>query len=154
MYGSRTLSALSTLGVHPPPPSNSLYLGTCSNRMQARRSRPCGWDPSAQSAESKSEQARQCMDLEYYLHCLHCLHCLHWLHLEPTHLALVHAIRRKFEHDGPAVSIPTVWVQYEYSMSTVWVQWRAHCQHTYSIVSTVWVQYEYSDGPTVSIPTV
>jgi hypothetical protein len=39
--------------------------------------RPGGWDPSAQSEESKSEQARQCMDVE---------HCLHWLHLEPTPL--------------------------------------------------------------------
>jgi hypothetical protein len=45
---------------------------------------PCGWDPSRESdnsksepSESKSEQVRQCMDLE---------HCLHWLHLEPTHL--------------------------------------------------------------------
>jgi hypothetical protein len=42
---------------------------------------PCngtgGWDPSAQSEGSKSEQARQCMDLQ---------HCLHWLHLGPTHL--------------------------------------------------------------------
>jgi hypothetical protein len=38
-----------------------------------------GWDPSGESEERKSEQARQCMDLE---------HSLHWLHLEPTHLAL------------------------------------------------------------------
>jgi hypothetical protein len=38
---------------------------------------PCGrWDPSEENEENKSEQVRQCMDLE---------HCLHWLHLEPTH---------------------------------------------------------------------
>jgi hypothetical protein len=37
----------------------------------------CGWDPSAQSGGSKSEQVKHCMDLE---------HCVHWLHLEPTHL--------------------------------------------------------------------
>jgi hypothetical protein len=39
-----------------------------------------GWDPRAESNGSKSEQVRQCMDLQ---------HCLHWLHLEPlsiTHL--------------------------------------------------------------------
>jgi hypothetical protein len=54
-------------------------------------------DPSAQSGGSKSEQVRQCMDLE---HCPHWLHlepnhllyyyCLHWLHLEPTHLLVLH----------------------------------------------------------------
>jgi hypothetical protein len=38
---------------------------------------PGGWDPSAVSDDSKSEQVKQCMDL---------VHCLHWLHLEPTHL--------------------------------------------------------------------
>jgi hypothetical protein len=43
------------------------------------RSAPCGWDPSAQSGGSKSEQVKQCMDPE---------HCLHWLHLEPTHHVL------------------------------------------------------------------
>jgi hypothetical protein len=31
-----------------------------------------GWDPSAQSGDSKSEQVIQCVDLE---------HCPHWLHL-------------------------------------------------------------------------
>jgi hypothetical protein len=36
-----------------------------------------GWDPSAQSGGSMSEQVEECMDLE---------HRLHWLHLEPTHL--------------------------------------------------------------------
>jgi hypothetical protein len=35
-----------------------------------------GWDPSAESDNSKSEQVKNCMDLE---------HCLHLLHLEPTH---------------------------------------------------------------------
>ena len=35
-----------------------------------------GWDPCAQSDGSKSEQVRQCMDLQ---------HSLHWLHLGPTH---------------------------------------------------------------------
>jgi hypothetical protein len=33
-----------------------------------------GWDPSAESGGSKSEQAQQCIDLE------------HFVHLEPTHL--------------------------------------------------------------------
>jgi hypothetical protein len=33
-----------------------------------------GWDPGAQSDDSKSEQVTQCMNLE---------HCLHRLHLEP-----------------------------------------------------------------------
>jgi hypothetical protein len=41
------------------------------------RAPACGWNPSAHSGESKTEQVRQCMALE---------HCLHWLHLEPTHL--------------------------------------------------------------------
>jgi hypothetical protein len=35
-----------------------------------------GWDPIAQSEGSKSEQVKQCMNLQ---------HCLHQLHLEPTH---------------------------------------------------------------------
>jgi hypothetical protein len=40
--------------------------------------RACGWGPRAQSDDSKSEQVRQCMDLQ---------HCLHWLHaVAPTHL--------------------------------------------------------------------
>jgi hypothetical protein len=39
----------------------------------------CGWDPSAQSDGSKSEQARHCMDLQ---------HCLHWLRLALPHLVL------------------------------------------------------------------
>jgi hypothetical protein len=38
-----------------------------------------GWDPSGESDNSKSEQVKQCMDLE---------HCLHCLHLEATHLLL------------------------------------------------------------------
>jgi hypothetical protein len=36
-----------------------------------------GIQESAQSDDSKSEQVRQCVDLQHYLH---------WLHLEPTHL--------------------------------------------------------------------
>jgi hypothetical protein len=45
-----------------------------------------GWDPSEQNEENKSEQVRQCMDLE---------HCLHWLHaVAPTHRdELVQAVR-------------------------------------------------------------
>jgi hypothetical protein len=39
-----------------------------------------GWDPSAQSGGSKSEQVKHCMGLVHYRHCLYCLH------LEPTHL--------------------------------------------------------------------
>jgi hypothetical protein len=53
-----------------------------------------GWDPRAESVNSKSEQVKQGVDLD---HCLHWLHleptyllyycCMHWLHLEPlTHL--------------------------------------------------------------------
>jgi hypothetical protein len=66
-----------------PPPSPAE--GHCSIRSPPGKKTPrrrgqCmtgGWDPSAQSEGSKSEQVRQRMDLE---------HCLHWLHLEPTHL--------------------------------------------------------------------
>jgi hypothetical protein len=43
----------------------------------------CGWDPRAQSGDSKSEQAKHCMDLG---------HGLHWLHLEPlTHQDTFHS---------------------------------------------------------------
>jgi hypothetical protein len=51
--------------------------------VQARNdadSSTCGWVPSGESDSSKSEQVKECMDLE---------HCLHWLHLEPTHLVTV-----------------------------------------------------------------
>jgi hypothetical protein len=34
-----------------------------------------GWNPSAASDGSKSEQVMRCMDPK---------HCVHWLHLEPT----------------------------------------------------------------------
>jgi hypothetical protein len=37
-----------------------------------------GCDPNGEREISKSEQVKQCMDLE------HCLHCLHCLRLEPT----------------------------------------------------------------------
>jgi hypothetical protein len=43
----------------------------------AHRGEPSEWDPSGESSNSKSEQVKQCMDLE---------HCLHCLHLELTHL--------------------------------------------------------------------
>jgi hypothetical protein len=42
-----------------------------------RTASTCGWDPSAQSDNNKSEQVKQCMDLRQ---------CLNLLHLEPTHL--------------------------------------------------------------------
>jgi hypothetical protein len=49
-----------------------------------------GWDPSGESDNSKSEQAKQCMDLQHCLHWLslgpHLPTALHWLHLEPAYL--------------------------------------------------------------------
>jgi hypothetical protein len=58
--------------------------------------RPGGWDPSAESDNSKSEQVKHCMDLE---------HCMHWLHLEPTHLLHTHARRRADGHHCNATDI-------------------------------------------------
>jgi hypothetical protein len=37
---------------------------------------PGGWVRSRESDSSRSEQVKQCMDLQ---------HCPHWLNLEPTH---------------------------------------------------------------------
>jgi hypothetical protein len=79
-----TLSALATLGDYSPVPTYTQQFATGAT--------PCGWDPtdiwysgwdpSAQSEESKSEQVKHCIDL------VHCVHGAHWLDLEPTHLVV------------------------------------------------------------------
>jgi hypothetical protein len=65
----------------PPPVSPTQKLAISSSEHLVddgiQRIYDGGWDPSAQSGGSKSEQVKKCMDLE---------HCPHWLHLEPTHL--------------------------------------------------------------------
>jgi hypothetical protein len=44
-----------------------------------------GWDQREESGNSKAEQVKLCMDIDYCLH-WDIDYCLHWLHLELTRL--------------------------------------------------------------------
>jgi hypothetical protein len=76
-----------------------------------------GWDPSAQSDDSRSEQVKRCMDLK---------HCVSFLHLEPAHLLRdrLHSCFPTGSPTGETNALQTwyIWcmsIVYEYRVSMV-----------------------------------
>jgi hypothetical protein len=87
-----------------------------------------GWGPSGGSDISKSEQVKQCMNLD---------HCLHWLHLEPTHPILHLSILAALGAHSPYTALST--------MAAL------GAQPPYPTLSTLAALRAHSPGPAVEV---